>query len=60
MVVLRFSRGVTVPSEKIELACDHALLAIENELPEEAHSYEIYNYVISQCEKLLQEKEIIL
>ena len=36
----------------IEKACSKALLAIENELPEEARFIEAYNQVIDSCKEM--------
>lgn len=55
-----FSSGLILEEETIYKACLKALEAIENELPEEARFFEVYNRVIDDCKDVLKEKKVIL
>ena len=57
---LNFGNNIVLSNSIITNVCDKTLKMIENELPDEAHSYEIYAYVIDLCKEVLKEKIIIL
>ncbi len=59
-VSIKFSNGYVLSNGIIEKACSKALLAIENELPEEARFIEAYNQVIDSCKEMLQGKKVVL
>ena len=60
MYLVGFSNGKKVDKAVIEKACDRVLEAIEKELPEEALSYEAYEFVISESAQRLKQKRIVL
>lgn len=60
MQAVKFSNNVIVKEEILDKASDCALSAIEKELPEEALSYETYEFVISKCLDKLKQKRIVL
>lgn len=55
-----FSNEISLNGKLVFQACSKALKAIESELPEEARSYEIYDFIIDTCKQKLKEKKIIL
>ena len=54
----QFSNSLVLDNTTILKACDNALKAIENELPEEAHTIEVYCYVLHETEERLKSKVI--
>lgn len=60
MGIIKFSNGVIVKEEMLNKAAESALSTIEKELPLEALSYEIYQYVINICTDRLKQKKIVL
>ena len=57
---IKFSNGIVIESLTIEEICKKILEETEKELPKEAHTFEIYNYVFEQCVEKLKQKEILL
>ena len=60
VVSMRFNNGCVLDGSVIYKACSKALRAIENELPEEARSVEVYETIIDKCKEALREKRITL
>lgn len=51
---------VTLHEKNIKKAVDSAIEAIKNELPEEVHSVEVMEYVVSEISQSIKEKTIML
>ena len=51
---------VTLHEKNIKKAVDSAIEAIKNELPEEVHSVEVMEYVVSEISQSIKEKTIVL
>lgn len=57
---VRFANEFVLDGELISKVCLKVLKTIENELPEETHSYEVYEYMLDTSKEMLQEKKIVL
>jgi hypothetical protein len=57
---LNFGNNIVLSDSVMTNACNKVLEVIENELPDEAHSHEIYDYVIDMCKEVLKTKKVIL
>lgn len=58
--LVMFESGVRLRKSSITNACKKALKAIENELPDEARSFEVYCHIIDVCKDVLQEQKVVL
>jgi len=58
--VICFPNGLKLNGKLVFTACSKVLEAIKNELQEEAHLYEVYDYIIDTSKELLKEKKIVL
>lgn len=57
---VEFDSGIIIQSAVISKAANSALAAIKNELPEEARTYEICDYIIKASADALKEKIVRL
>lgn len=57
---IKFDSGIVISNIAISKAVDCALKAIRNELPEEAQTYEVYDFIIKASADALKEKTIQL
>lgn len=57
---VEFSNRLVVPGEVIEATINKVLQMMKSELPEEAQTYEVYNYILEQCKEEIGGKKIIL
>lgn len=58
--LLYFTGGVSVKQSNINNICEKVLKTIESELPEEARSHELYEFILSECKDLLSSKKVTL
>lgn len=52
--------ATNIRQQTVKKAASSAIEAIKNELPEEAHTVEVMNYVISEMKNLLNQKRVAL
>ena len=52
--------ATTVKEENIEKASESAIEAIKKELPKEAHTTEVLEYVISEISQKIKERPVVL
>ena len=57
---VEFSNRLVVPGEVIEATINKVLQMMKSELPEEAQTYEVYNYILEHCKEEIGGKKIIL
>lgn len=55
-----FDSGFTIESEKICAVCNSVIETLKKELPEEAQSREVIDYVLEECSELLKGKQLKL
>ncbi len=53
-------KTITLDQKVISDVCDGVIATMVNGLPEEAHTLEVYNYVLNESIELLKTKTIIL
>lgn len=58
--VISFGKEVRIKQSTIDIVCESVLKTIESELPEEAHSHQVYEFILSECKDLLNTKKVIL
>ena len=58
--VMQFDSGVSIPESVLLKASEKAIEAIKNELPEEAHLYEVFQFVFDKSKESLKGKRLIL
>lgn len=57
---ISFDNEVCLKRSAIDNVCESVLKTIESELPEEAHSHQVYEFILGECKDLLNTKKIIL
>lgn len=58
--IIRFHNGISVPNTLLDKASKSAIVAIKNELPEEAQVYGVLYEVLERCKQELDSKKIVL
>lgn len=53
-------QDVTLDQKVISCVCNEVIATMINGLPEEAHTFEVYNHVLNQSIEMLKTKLIIL
>lgn len=51
---------LTLDRQTVVKVCDDVLAAMINGLPEEAHTLEVFNYILEESKEMLYHKKIIL
>ena len=58
--VISFGNDISVPEEVLEKTVEDILQTIKSELPEEAQTYEVYEFILCRCKDRLQSGRIVL
>ncbi len=58
--IISFSNEVCIKQSTINIVCESVLKTIESELPDEAHSHQVYEFILSECKDLLNAKKVVL